>query len=223
MFLDSFEASAATPEWRFRARNGDVEWVTPLRVSHQVDLCGAFRVSETEYRWNTGSALRLLVTDGRWVAMLAEWIRTDGPSCAHTTFRMPQEADLCCNVASKNRLVLRAAGRGAKLFRLYHTVDGGDWMDSGGLLLPDGITENAVKITPYSGLRGFGTRHFSVFAMTEDQSDRIPGWHMEGLDRVEITDPNKVSRLSILSDGARLTLGVPGAEKTYAFFESEER
>ncbi|MBR4873740.1 MAG: hypothetical protein IKV00_07875 [Clostridia bacterium] len=212
MFLGAFCDAAERPAWRFREKNGATQDANPSILVREASRLGGFSVTRTEYMVTGGRAVRLLVSDGAQIAAIVDAISLDAPRCVYTPFSMPQTDDLSCNVASKSRLVLRAGGRGAKLFRMTNRVDGADLMDGCGLLLPDGFAAGTLRITPYSGLYAFGCRHLSVFALAEAADEKIKGWHMEGADVIEITAPDKRCRLRISLDEAGVTLNDPFAE-----------
>ena len=214
MFLSSFCDAGACPAWRFREKNGATQDANPSSLARETSRLGEFSVTRTEYAVVGGRAMRLLVSDGAQIAAIVDTIVLDSPRAVYTPFSMPQTDDLSCNVASKSRLVLRAGGRGAKLFRLANRVDGADLMDGCGLLLPDGFAAGVVRVTPYSGLYAFGCRHLSIFALAEDADEKIKGWHMEGADVMEITAPDKQCRLRMSLDATGVTLTDPLAEVT---------
>ena len=209
MFLKAFCDAAARPVWRLREKSGgEMAACTSVLAEEGLKL-GAFSVVKRSYAIEGGRALRVLITDGARIGAIVESMILEAPRCVYTTFSVPQSRDLNCNVASKSRLVLRAGGRGAKLFRLANQVDGADMMEGCGLLLPDGVTADEVGITPYSGMYAFGCRHLSVFAMTVDAADKIKGWHMEGKETMEISAPDKSCRLRILMEENHVTLMDP--------------
>ena len=209
MFLEYFKKTAEEPRWRFRVRCGSDRIVEPLLIASKKTSCGQFSVTETVYRVDEDGISRAFVTDGRQLSVLIEKMTFDQPTCAYTTFSLPLADDLSCNVAGKSRLVVRSKGFGAKLFRVFHSVDGEDAMENGGLLLPDGFQGGLMNFSAYSGIKTFGCRHVSAYAMTEDGSDRIPGWHMEGKGTVEITAPDKSCRLRLVLDETSVTLDDP--------------
>lgn len=209
MFLKAFCDAAARPVWRFREKNGVTQDANPSILAREASRLGGFSVTRTEYMVTGGRAVRLLVSDGAQIAALVETFSFDAPRCVYTTFSVSRTDDLSCNVASKSRLVLRAGGRGAKLFRLANRVDDVNMMDGCGLLLPDGFAAGDVGVTPYSGLYTFGCRHLSVFALTEEVEENIKGWHMEGDDVMEIAAPDKSCRLRISLDVTGVTLTDP--------------
>lgn len=218
MFLKAFCDAAARPVWRLREKSGgEMAACTSVLAEEGLKL-GAFSVVKRSYAIEGGRALRVLITDGAQIGAIVESMILEAPRCVYTTFSIPQSRDLNCNVASKSRLVLRAGGRGAKLFRLANQVDGADMMEGCGLLLPDGVTAAEVGITPYSGMYAFGYRHRSVFAMTVDEADKIKGWHMEGKETMEISAPDKSCRLriSVKDEGIMLTDPMHDATVTIA-------
>ena len=87
-------------------------------------------------------------------------------------------------------------------------------MESGGLLLPDGFQGGVMNLSAYSGIKTFGCHHLSIYAMTEDGNDRIPGWHMEGKETLEITAPDKSCRLRLSVEDERITLTDPMQDVT---------
>lgn len=214
MFLKAFCGAAARPVWRLREKSGgEMAACTSVLAEEGLKL-GAFSVVKRSYAIEGGRALRVLITDGAQIGAIVESMILEAPRCVYTTFSIPQSRDLNCNVASKSRLVLRAGGRGAKLFRLANQVDGTDMMEGCGLLLPDGVTADEVGITPYSGMYAFGCRHRSVFAVTVDEADRIKGWHMEGKETMEISAPDKSCRLRISVKDEGITLTDPMHDAT---------
>lgn len=221
MFLERFDDAAAHPVWRFREKNGNEETVTPIPVFKDSRTCGEFTVTQTAYTVPGGRAIRVFATDSKHISALVEWIALDAPRSVYTTFSIPVSKELNCNVANKNRLVLRAEGNGAKLFRLFGTVDGADFMDGSGLLIPDGFCNDMMQITPYSGLYGFGCRHVSAFAMTEDLSNCIKGWHMEGGEKTEITAPDKTRLARIELNEESVTFTDVRSETNITFFMNE--
>lgn len=206
MFLKRFADAAAYPVWRFRTKSGAEEAALPVVASTETKVCGGFTVTKTEYAVSGGRATRVLITDGQQIAVVVDRLSLTEPRSVYTTFSAPQEKDLTCNVANRSRLVLRSAERGAKLFRLWQTVDGADGMDSAGLLLPDGFSDGAIRLAFYSGLYSFGRDHLSVFGLAEEQSDKVKGWHMEQGEGIEITAPDKSCRLRLLVDGNTVTV-----------------
>lgn len=221
MFLERFDDAAMHPAWRFREKTGKEETVTPVAVSIDTRICGAFAVTRTAYSVPGGRAIRFLATDKKHISALVEWVSLDAPRSLYTSFFIPANKDLNCNVANKNRLVLRSEENGAKLFRLFGTVDGADFMEGSGLLLPDGFSNDMMRITPYSGLYGFGCRHLSAFAMTEDLSDCIKGWHMEGGVKTEITAPDKTCLARIELNEECVTFTDVRSETNITFFMNE--
>ena len=214
MFLKAFCDAAARPVWRFREKNGVTSCASPSVLLNETTRLGGFSVTRTAYAVKGGKAIRVLVHDGAQIGAIVESMILEAPRCVYTTFSIPQSRELNCNVASKSRLVLRAGGRGAKLFRLANQVDGADMMEGCGLLLPDGVTAAEVGITPYSGMYAFGCRHRSVFAMTVDEADKIKGWHMEGKETMEISAPDKSCRLRISVKDEGITLTDPMHDAT---------
>lgn len=209
MFLEYFKKAAERAQWRFREKGGSDRITEPLTVESKETACGKFSVTKTVYRVEKDRISRIFVTDGDQLSVLVEGMIFNQPTCAYTSFSLPLAEDLSCNVAGKNRLVFRSKGFGAKLFRVFHSVDGEDAMENGGLLLPDGFQSGLMNFSAYSGIKTFGCRHVSAYAMTEDGSDRIPGWHMEGKGTVEITAPDKSCRLRLVLDEMSVTLDDP--------------
>ena len=195
MFLERFVHDA--PVWRFRTKKGVEVLALPVKALEKTKTCGSFSVTKTEYTVSGGRATRVLVTDGQQIALVVDRLSLAEPNSVYTTFFVPQEKDLTCNVANRNRLVLRSAGRGAKFFRLWQAVDETDGMDAAGLLLPDGFSEGAIRLAFYSGLYSFGREHLTAFALVEEQGDKVKDWHMEQGEGIEITAPDKSCRLRL--------------------------
>ncbi len=214
MFLKAFCDAAERPVWRLREKSGGEIAACPSVLAKDGMRLGEFSVAKHSYAIEGGRALRVLITDGAQIGVIVENMILETPRCVYTTFSVPRSEDLNCNVASKSRLVLRAGGRGAKLFRLANQVDGTDMMEGCGLLLPDGVTADAVGITPYSGMYAFGCRHLSVFAMAVEAEDKIKGWHMEGKETIEISAPDKSCRLRLLLGENSVTLMDPVLDVT---------
>lgn len=221
MFLERFADDVAYPVWRFRTKNGAEEKALPVIVSAETRICGGFTVTKNEYTVSGGRATRVFATDGQHVSVLAEHLILDEPRSVYTSFCVPAGKEMNCNVADKNRLVLRSEGLGAKLFRLANALDGTDIMEKNGLLLPDGFSDGMVRITLYSGLYGFGCRHLAVFGLAEEQSDKIKGWHMERGDGIEISAPDKECRVRIYAVADRLTLVDPHTLERVTFLYNE--
>lgn len=213
MFLSAFERAAEAPILRFRDKTGKDIFPCPILLEEQVDALGEFSVCKRTYKVASGIVTRIAVSDGAHIGVLAETVRLEEPLAVYTSFDLPITEDSTCNVAGKSRLVFRAAGEGAKLFRLVQTLDGNDVQEAAGLLLPDGFSvPNAVRTTFYSGLHGFGTRHCAIYAMTVERSDLIHLWHMEKKDGYEISDPDKRCRLKIFAETEGITIAVGGSQ-----------
>jgi len=112
-------------------------------------------------------------------------INSDEDICVYTDFSI-ENSDLSasCNVADKNKLVIRNSGCGLKHFRLHSEIDGNSILEKTGLMMPVSIQENGdIVYSMYDGLYSFGKKHINCFGLSSENLDRIVYWHLKGTER----------------------------------------
>ena len=62
---------------------------------------------------------------------------------------------------------------------------------------------------------------FAVFALTEEQSDKVKGWHMESGDGIEITAPDKCCRARLLVEQDSVTFVDPPVNERITLFYND--
>ena len=186
MFLT---ALTAPPAWYFREKGVGDTPAAPEKLSEESLALGAYTVTRTRYAVAGGSAERIVATDGREVAVVIERITLDEKRAVYTPITLPARENLSCNVVSRDRLVLRA-DTGAKLVRVGAYIDGKP-TEGAGLLLPDGLGEDTLRFSFYSGLYGYGKRHLCAYAVCEDSLENIIYWHIEPEGGATVVSPRQ--------------------------------
>ena len=123
-------------------------------------------------------AKRFEITAGDNTVFLFDKILSQIPVNIKTKFQIKCAKDLKCNVADKNKLVIRQGVNGEKFFRLLYQADGNDISKTAGLMFPDEFCENSgMGLTYYSGLYTFAKEHNVLYGICYDTPKEVGRWH----------------------------------------------
>ena len=172
--------------WRFKT--SDKKDYSPGIILVKSDVVeGKVKFSLYQYENSSGcvSARRLCFSDEKNVVFFLDVINSDEDICVYTDFFI-NNSDLSasCNIADKNKLVIRNTGCGLKHFRLHSEIDGNSILEKTGLMMPVSIKENGdIVYSMYDGLYSFGKKHINCFGLSSETLDKIVYWHLKGTER----------------------------------------
>ena len=217
MFIRCFKDSCLRPSWHLHFPSHTELPVLPQAAHQNIQTARTLQVTETAYRFDGGTASRLILSDGNRITVLAEKLCLSDPASTYTSFAFELTEDFSINVADNNRLVMRSGDQGAKLFRLASAMDGQDTLSSSGLMLPDGIPERKLlQFSLYPGLYHFGNRQTSLYVLVQAERSQIRKWHIQWKPDgyYAVTSPDGICRYQILTDGKAVTLREPETGNT---------
>lgn len=140
---------------------------------------------------NNITAKRIYVKCGANTVFIVDVIQSEKDICVYTDFTAHNtDYSLSCNVADKNKLVLRNSECAIKHFRLFSQLDGNCIMDKTGLMMPYKIKKGGdVSYSMYEGLYGYGKEHISCFGFCSDTLDNIAAWHFIETENGYVAEP----------------------------------
>ena len=212
MFIRCFKDCCIRPLWRLHTP-GHIELpVLPQQIQENFRTFQTLQAAETAYRFDGGTASRLILSADNRIVILAEKLCLNNQVSTYTSFAFELTEDFSINVADHNRLVMRSGDQAAKLFHLASAMDDQDTLSSSGLMLPDGIPERKLlRFSLYSGLHNFGNRQTSLYGLVQTERSQIRKWHIKRKPGgfYAVTSPDGVCRYQILTDGESVTLRKP--------------
>lgn len=207
MLKEIMENTWEKPLWQFREKNGKNVSVETTLVNSDDKSEGNLYAKTRFYGADNDSIKTFLLTDFGKIALYIEKFEFQVPKCAYTTLKLPFDNDFKCNVADKNRLVIRDSGTGIKFFRIESYTDGTDTLQESGLLFPDGFSSDGkLCLTAYSGLYCFGNQQFAAYIVVQSSSDQIGQWHIRKNDCYQICDTHDVCKFKITIDDKKISL-----------------
>ncbi len=148
----------------------------------------------------TVSAKRICFSDEKNIVFFVDFIESAEDVCVYTDFTVANfDLSASCNVADKNKLVIRNHHCGIKHFRMDAALDGTSILDKTGLMMPASIKENGdITYAMYDGLYGFGKKHMSCYVLSSEKLDQIAFWHLKGTQRGYLAEaPNRTDGVEI--------------------------
>ena len=207
MLKEIIENTWEKPIWQFREKNKKNIIIEPNLISSADKTEGNLYAKKRFYTANDDSITTVLLTDFGNIAVYIEKFGFKVPKCAYTTLILPSDNDFKCNIADKNRLVIRDSGTGIKFFRIESNTDGADTLSDSGLLFPDGFNaDGKIRLTPYSGLYCFGNQQFAAYIIVQSSSDQIGQWHIRKNGCYQICDTNDVCKFKVNIDNNKMSL-----------------
>lgn len=139
-------------------------------------------------------AKRVEIATGDNALFIMDKISSPEPINLKTAFWIKGGVDLRCNIAEKNKLVLRNNGKATKFFRLSYLADGSDILQTAGLMLPDRfLNSEDMGLTYYSGLHHTAKEHAVLYGICSDTEQDIPKWHFKYEDGFVIRPPRQMT------------------------------
>ncbi|MBQ4517915.1 MAG: hypothetical protein II997_04950 [Clostridia bacterium] len=158
---------------------------------------------------NTLFAKRVYLSADENVVFICDFIKSEKDICIYTDFVIANsDLSASCNIAEKNKLVIRNAKCAAKHFRLFSEIDGNCIMDKTGLMMPQSVTKcSDVIYSMYEGLYSFGKEHIACFGFCTDTVEKIVGWHYIKTDKgYKVEPPSKGGGWEIAMEGRYIKL-----------------
>lgn len=178
-------ADASAP-WRFKTSDKQ-DYGNDLALAESKSEEGKLKFSLYLYKNDSGSisARRFCFSDEKNIVFFIDVITSDEDICVYTDFSIDNsDLSTSCNIADKNKLVIRNSDCGLKHFRLHSEIDGVSVLEQTGLMMPVSIKENGdIIYSMYDGLHSFGKRHINCFGFAAENLDKIVYWHLKGTDR----------------------------------------
>jgi len=172
--------------WRFKT-TGSKDYNTELILTESKCEEGKVKFSLYNYKNLSGSfnGKRLCFSDENNVVFFLDIINSDEDICVYTDFSIDNsDLSASCNIADKNKLVIRNSDCGLKHFRLHSEIDGDSVLEQTGLMMPVSVKENGdVVYSMYDGLHSFGKKHINCFGLASEELDRIVYWHLKDTEK----------------------------------------
>lgn len=179
--------------WHFKsAGNNDVDTVLNLTKSEKgYDGELTFLVEQYENTDKSISGKRIHINCGENSLFIVDLINSEEEICVYTDFTADnKDFTVSCNVAEKNKLVIRNSHCGIKHFRLMSEIDGTSIIDKTGLMMPYEVRNNGdVTYSMYEGLHSFGKKHITCFGICTATLVKIPAWHYKNDESGFIAEP----------------------------------
>lgn len=150
------------------------------KISEETDEIGKIKIKKTQFSADgiVKYAVRYEFKCGENTKFIADKTVSDGTAIGvRSKFAIDYNANFNCNIAAKNRLVLRKDEIGEKFFRLEYILDNESIMEKAGLLLPDKISDKEIGLTFYSGIYKFGCEHTALYGICTDAENSVGMWH----------------------------------------------
>lgn len=151
-----------------------------MQVSEHCEANGSIKVTVKQFADKASyvTAKRFEIAVGDDAIFILDKLSSQIPVMVKTRFWIKGGLDLRCNIAEKNKLVLRNGGDAAKFFRLLYQADGNDWLNTAGLMLPNRFSESGdMGISFYSGLHHVAKEHTVLYGICSDTEQNIARWH----------------------------------------------
>lgn len=180
--------------WRFK-KEDDTWTEDSLKLLHSANYVeDDLKITTYHYKSADESiiATRLHIEAGNYAGFILDKIGTRDPLCTYTDFFLNNSSGkVWCNIADKNKLVVRDDTTAMKHFRLLSLIDDKDILTAAGLLMPSKIESNLdIGYSMYEGLHGFGREHFACYGYCSSSLDRIIRWHLHLKDDVVTIEPS---------------------------------
>lgn len=175
--------------------------VSPVQISEHSEENGSIKVTVKSFadKFFLITAKRFEIEVGNDAIFILDKISSQLPINVKTRFWIKGGPDLRCNIAEKNKLVLRNSGDAAKFFRLLYQADGNDWLNTAGLMLPDRFSESGgTGLSFYSGLHHTAKVHTMLYGICSDTEQNIARWHFLKEDGFIVRPPSQIGGYRIV-------------------------
>lgn len=178
--------------WRFKTADGkDYSLdLTLERSEHEIKGIN-YQIYEYKDCSQSFRAKRICFTDKKNISFFCDVIKSSKDICVYTDFIAEnKDYSTSCNVADKNKLVIRNNKCGVKHFKLHSEIDGNSFLEKSGLMMPVSVKEcGDIVYSMYEGLYSFGKEHISSYGIVTDNIEDIIWWHFNKTEEGYMAEP----------------------------------